>query len=81
METKYINGLSGKEDFEANREFYLAKFWDNITPEQEEKLQKYFNEEVRELGGVGITKDNCEDLYENWSAGLSLSKINKILNV
>lgn len=81
METKYVDGLSNKEDYEANRQYYLEKFWDNITPEQEEKLQKYFNEEVRELGGVGITKDNCEDLFENWSAGLSLSKINKILNV
>lgn len=54
-------------------------FWENMTPESEQKLQDYFINEVQELGGMGITKDNCEDLFQMWCEGLDLEDITKIL--
>ncbi len=45
-----------------NKEQQLEEFWDNITQEQEGKLEQCFIDE-REFGGVGITKDNCEVVF------------------
>jgi len=58
----------------------LELFWENITPESEEKLQEYFINQEREFGGMGVTKDNVEDLFEVWSENLDLEDIIKILN-
>lgn len=41
----------------------------NNTISFEEYLQEEFYKE-REFGGVGITKDNCEDLFVDWLCDL-----------
>jgi len=51
---------------------------DSLTDEQEKKLQEYFNN-LREWGGLPITKDNCEDLFEQFLEGISLEELNNIL--
>lgn len=56
----------------------LEKFWETININDEMKLQEYFYN-TREFGGIPIIKDNCEDLFENWSQGLTLEEINNIL--
>ena len=58
--------------------FSLNKFWEEITPEQEELIQDAFDAEL-EIGGMPITKDNFESLYESWSENLSLEEIQEIL--
>lgn len=52
----------------------------NMSVETEKKLQDYFIN-TRELGGIPISKDNCEDLFENWLQALTLKEINDILYV
>jgi hypothetical protein len=57
----------------------LDKFWSELTPEDEETVQDFFNQK-REFGGIPITKHTCESLFEIWSDGLSLEEIKTILN-
>ncbi len=40
-----------------------------MEKEFEKFLQDYFIE-INEYGGIPITKDNCEDLFENWLSSL-----------
>lgn len=40
----------------------------------EEFLQEIFNNE-REYGGMPITKDNCDDLFENWLSDLDVNAL------
>ncbi len=54
-------------------------FWENITPESEQKLEQYFIDNEPELGGMPVTKDNCEDLFQIWCEGLDLEDVTKIL--
>ena len=68
----------GKVGGKKSAESKLEKFWDKITYKQEEKLQEYFHEQ-REVFCMGITKDNCEDLFDRWSEDLTLAEINSIL--
>jgi hypothetical protein len=50
-----------------------------LTKFEEESLQDWFVNEVRELGGRGITKDNYEDMFEVWYSDLSWSEIDEIV--
>ena len=68
----------GRKGGKRSAESKLEKFWDNITYKQEQKLQDYFHEQ-REVFCMGITKDNCEALFDRWAENLTLSEINKIL--
>lgn len=72
----------GKEDinmsFERFTENLREGIIDNLSLENEKKLQDYFIS-MREWGGIPITKDNCEDLFEQFIEGISLKEINDIL--
>lgn len=50
-----------------------------LTKFEEESLQDYLVNEVREIGGRGITKDNYENMFENWIADLSWIEIDLIV--
>lgn len=52
---------------------------ENLTPEQEKKLQQYFIN-LGEVGGMPIVKDNCEDMFENWLENSSEEELIAILN-
>jgi len=39
----------------------------------EEYLQEVFNRE-REIGGIPITKDNCEDMFDSWMQGFDVQE-------
>lgn len=43
---------------------------ENLTSLEIETLQAKFNEE-QEYGGIPITKDNYEDLFESWFENLT----------
>ena len=43
-------------------------------PNFEDWLEERFIE-FNEIGGVIITKDNCETMFENWLEGLDVSEI------
>ncbi len=57
----------------------LERILNSLSPEQEEALQATFTD-LREIGGMPICKDNCEDLFENWLSSLSLQEVKSILN-
>jgi len=56
------------------------KIFNELTDEQEEELQSIFMEQ-REIGGIPIIKDNCEDLFENWLESLTLMDLEKYLEL
>lgn len=56
------------------------KIFNELTDEQEEELQTIFMEE-REIGGIPIMKDNCEDLFENWLESLTVMDLEKYLEL
>ena len=68
-----------EKSFESFEIELLDLFWENISDKNEEKLQNYFMS-YGEFGGIPIVKDNCEELFENWSSSLSMENINHILN-
>lgn len=63
---------------EPDEEIVVERIIENLTLEQENKLQEIFNNE-REIGGIPITKDNCEDLFDNWLGTLLLEDLIKYL--
>ena len=64
---------------EPNEQIILERIFDNRSEEDEKKLQEYLVNEVREIGGRGINKDNCEDMFENWLSSLDLEEVVNIL--
>jgi len=44
-----------------------------------EKLGEYLVNKKREINGRGVTKDNFEDMFENWLSNLSLEEITKMI--
>jgi hypothetical protein len=57
----------------------------NMQPTQEqliednlEVLEEYFIN-LRENGGMAITKDNCEDMFDSWLQDLDLEEVVAIL--
>lgn len=64
---------------EPDEDIIKERIFDTLTPEDEKKLQEYLVNEVREIGGRGITKDNCEDLFDYWLGTVELDLIRKIL--
>lgn len=60
-------------------EIVKGKILDYLSKEDEKKLQDYFVNEVREVYGRGITKDNCDDLFENWLCQLDLEELQNII--
>jgi len=50
-----------------------------LTTFEENSLQDYLVNEVREIGGIPITKDNYEDMFEVWLESLSKSEIDEIV--
>ena len=69
---------------EGARNEYMRQY-DNDEDEAEflveenlETLQEYFTD-MLEYGGIPITKDNCEDLFDSWLGDLSLLEIRDIL--
>ena len=63
---------------ETNEEIVVERIIEDLSEEQEEKLQKIFMEE-REIGGIPITKDNCESLFESWLGKLLLEDLIKYI--
>lgn len=62
---------------EPDEEIVVERIIENLTKEQEEKLQRYM---IDNYGGeMGVCKDNCEDLFETWLGKLLLSDLEKIL--
>ena len=64
---------------EPDEQIILERIYDNLSDEDEVKLQEYLVNEVREIGGRGINKDNCEDMFEVWLSSLDLEELTKIL--
>lgn len=65
---------------DEKRSMELELIWDNLTAKDEKVLQEYFNN-LGEYGGIPITKDNCDSLFENWSGTLSKEDIEDILKI
>lgn len=59
---------------EPDERIVLERALEALTPREEAKLQIIFSNE-REYGGIPITKDNCDDLFEQWLGGLSLEEL------
>jgi hypothetical protein len=68
----------GKVGGKKSAQSKLEKFWNGLTSSQERKLKDYFNAQ-REVFCKGITKDNCDTLFDLWSEKLTLKEINQIL--
>ncbi len=66
----------GGMGLEPDEQIVLERIVENLSTEDEEKLQIYFMEDNGELG---INKDNCEDLFEGWLENMDLEEIIKIL--
>jgi hypothetical protein len=73
-----IDAQFGDEPVEVSEEIAIERIVENLTSEQEEILQAKFMEE-KEIGGIPITKDNCEYLFENWLGSLSLLTLEEYL--
>ena len=56
----------------------LENFWSQLTPRTEQDLMAYFINE-REYEMEAITKKNFLELFERWSATLSLEDLLDIL--
>jgi DNA-directed RNA polymerase specialized sigma54-like protein len=65
--------------FDTFQEVLKEDIITNLSAETERQLQDYFVNEVREQGGIAITKDNVEDLFEGWLQNLTLQELNNIL--
>jgi hypothetical protein len=65
-------GLEPYEDIVRER------LLDNLTEEQEKKLKDYFIIQ-KESGGIPITKDNVEDLFEPWLSQLELLEVIELI--
>ena len=63
---------------EPDEQIILERIYDNLSDEDERKLQEEFNKSD-EFGGRAITKDNCEGLFEMWLEDLDLEEVTKIL--
>jgi hypothetical protein len=50
----------------------------NLIEENEKKLSEYFVN-LREVGGIPITKDNFEQVFDNWLSDLTLTDLEEIL--
>ena len=50
-----------------------------LTKFEEESLKNYFINEIREIDGRGITKDNYENMFDNWVEGLGWLDIDLIV--
>lgn len=66
--------MDEKDIYKMDKEQIL----DSLTKDQEETLQAKFMEE-QEIGGIPITKDNYEYLYENWIEALPIMDLHSYL--
>lgn len=64
--------------FEPDADIVKERIVENLDVDQENKLQEYFTG-LREVGGVPITKDNCEDMFDNWLGSVPLVTLEKVL--
>lgn len=71
---EHCNGAGEEQD----EDIIVERIIENLTIDQENKLEKVFCDE-REIGGIPIIKDNCENMFENWLGRLTLEELTKIL--
>ena len=65
-------------NIEAERAVELENFWHNISHNDTETLETYFVN-MNEWGGIPITKDNFEKLFDEWSQTLTIMDLEYIL--
>lgn len=57
------------------------KILTDLTDEQISELQEIFIEKEREVRGIAITKDNCDNLFEGWLESLTVMDLEKYLEL
>ncbi len=72
-------GILDEEDEKIDDEIILEKILDNLTGEQEEKLQTYWAEETDE--GMMCYDDDMPDSFDNWLGEIDLETVKKILKI